>query len=204
MRQALVLLLVAAGLAACGPRVISSDVTRFHNPDLLSPANQTFTITPREQQVGSLEFQRYAEIVARRLSARGLQPVAPGAGPADLVVRLDYGLEGPRTEIQSRPVTGSVGFSRWHDPWAFGFGMPLYSEIDTRQVYTRWLRVEMLDGDALRAGRRDVLFEGRAVSTGTASGLPAMMPYLAAALFESFPGTSGQTVRVQVPVDEAG
>lgn len=204
MRKALVLLLLAVTLSACGPRVVTSDVTRFHSPQLLSAPYQTFTIVPRDEQVGSLEFQRYAELVAQRLAAQGLRPVPPGEGEADVVVRLDYGVEGPRQEIESRPVTGTVGFGTWHDPWGFGFGAPLYSEIDTRTVYSHWLRAEIIDASALRDGRREVMFEGRAVSTTSGAGLPQVMPYLAQALFQDFPGTNGQTVRVRIPLAEDG
>lgn len=204
MRKALVLLLLTVGLSACGPRLVTSDVTRFHSPELLAEPHRTFTILPREDQVGSLEFQRYAELVAQELAEQGLRPVPPGEEEADLVVRLRYGVEGPRQEIETWPVRGSIGFGTWRDPWGFGFGAPLYSEIDTRTVYTHWLRTEIVDAPALRQGRRDVLFEGRAVSTTGGSGLPEVMPYLATALFENFPGASGQTVRVRIPIEEAG
>jgi hypothetical protein len=47
---------------------------------------------------------------------------------------------------------------------------------------------------------RTVLFEGRAVAEGQRREIAPVMPYLVRALFTGFPGSSGTTVRVDVPV----
>ncbi len=208
--RALLALLVVSLLAACGPRMVTSQVTRFH---ALPPgfAGESFTILPEQGQVGSLEFQSYADLVAAQLQARGLTPV-PASEKADYVVYLDYGIGPPRTIVGTRPSPfyGSFGYgfgSRRHrDRWGYGLGVGFpfgpFGPYETYAVtrYDRWLEVEMLDAGALRAGKPVHVFEGRAISEGSSASLPQVMPYLAAALFENFPGMSGQTVRVAVPV----
>jgi hypothetical protein len=200
-------------VSACGPRVVTSQVTRFHQ---LPPgfAGQTFTILPESDQVGSLEFQSYADQVAAQLAAHGLQPVASGG---DLVVKLDYGIGSGRTAIYTRPSTygsfgvGCGGFGWPHRRWGTGLGLgmgfplgdpwgPGYYDTYAVTKYDRWLAVDILEGPSFRQGRPISVFEGRAVSEGSSRALPQVMPYLARALFDNFPGMSGQTVRVAVPV----
>lgn len=208
--RALVALALVLLVAACGPQLVTSQVTRFHN---LPPgfAGQTFTILPEPDQVGSLEFQSYADQVAARLTALGLRPVRDTASP-DLVVKLDYGVGGGRTAVYTRPsATGHFGYGYgWPSRrWGYGLGVgfpfdPWGPSYETYAVtkYDRWLALDILDGPSFRQGRPIRAFEGRAVSEGGSRALPQVMPYLVAALFENFPGASGQTVRVAVPVPE--
>lgn len=208
-------LLLAALVSACGPRMVTSDVTRFHSlPATGQAAGQTFTILPRANQVGSLEFQTYADLVAGRLAAQGFRPMPPDAGTADYVVFVDYGVATGPVEVRSSPVYGSVGFGYGYGYWPHRFGfagtMPFYHEpivgYDTYSVtkYTRWVEIEMLRGPAYRDQKVEKVFEGRAVSEGAGRSLPAVMPYLVTALFNNFPGPSGRTVEVSLPVAEGG
>lgn len=211
MRRVLSLILVAVALAACGPRMVTSDVTRFHS--LPQPAiGASFTILPAPGQVGSLEFQSYAERVAAALTAQGLVPTPAGAGPADYVVFLRYGVEPGRTVIRGSPVHGSFGYG-YDWPYrrsAFGLsaGFPIHPgpiwpydyDISSYDLYNRWLEVELLSGERYRAGQPTQVWYGRAASEGTGRALPEVVPYLVTALFERFPGPSGRTVRVAVPV----
>ena len=47
------------------------------------------------------------------------------------------------------------------------------------------------------------IFEGTAVSTGTNGQINPVMPYIVQAIFDQFPGASGETrtVRIEVPPD---
>lgn len=203
-------------LTACGPQMVTSDVTRFHTlPPTASAEARTFTILPRPNQVGSLEFQQYAELIANRLTAQGYRPLPSESGTADVVVFLDFGVSTGPVEVRSSPVYGSVGlgygFGRWPHRYGVGGSFPLYPfdgvvGYDTYSVtkYTRWVDIDMLKGPEFRAGHQVSVFEGRAVSEGAGKSLPAVMPYMVTALFDHFPGPSGQTVAVSVPVPEGG
>ncbi|MBY0431761.1 MAG: DUF4136 domain-containing protein [Rhodospirillales bacterium] len=200
-------LLLLLLLAACGPRMVTANVTRFHSlPE--APPGQSFTILPEEAQRGSIEFGTYAELVANALAAQGYRPIAarPGNPASDLVVLLRYGMEEGRTAVWSEPMySGGLGYGwgpgRHH--YGAGIGFPLGSpDIATYSVtnYPKWLEVDVLDGPDHRRGQRRKVFEGRAFNDDSSRDLPGTMPYLVKALFDGFPGESGRTVRVRMPV----
>ena len=200
-----ILLVLLPLIAACGPTIVRTDVTRFHE-FTPSPAPRSFTILPEPGQVGSLEFQRNAELVAAQLEARGWTPL-PADRDAETVVTLRWGVGDPSSRItqDTSPNLGIGMGSGYHGRGVgFGFGFPLGGyETDTRVVNTfpKWLEVTIADGDARRHGTRKVLFEGRAVTEGTRREIAPVIPYLARGLFTAFPGANGSTVRVDVPID---
>lgn len=204
MKRLALFFVLLVSLAACGPQLVSSDVTRFHSQ--LPPPGQSFTILPDTDQRGSLEFQSYAEQVANALTAQGYRAISANGPTADLVVFLRYGVEPGRTEVRTTPIYGSAGYG-WgpypHYGYGLGLGMPLGPDYETTTItkFTRYLAMDIYDGPGFRAGGRQKLFEGRAVSEGTGRDLVVVMPYLVRALFNNFPGPSGQTVKVQVPVE---
>lgn len=202
MKRLALFFVLLLSLTACGPQLVSSDVTRFHSQ--MPPPGQSFTILPDADQRGSLEFQSYAEQVANALTAQGYRAIAPDGPIADMVVFLRYGVEPGRTEVRTSPVYGSAGYG-W-GPHSYGYGMglgmPLGPDYETTTItkFARYLAIDIYDGPGFRAGGRQKLFEGRAISEGTSRDLVSVMPYLVRALFNNFPGPSGETIRVKVPV----
>ncbi len=202
----LLALIVVLALSACAPTLVRTDVTRFHRLD--GPAtDRAFTILPRDQQRGSLEFQRYAEMVAAQLERRGWRPV-PASQPADTVVLLEWGAGQPRTVTWQSPSSVYSGFgwgprSHWYGA---GVGIPLgdpfpYWETRSATYFPKWVALDILDARAWPEERR-VVFEGRAVTESGRREIAPVMPYLVEALFTGFPGASGGTVEVDVPVRE--
>lgn len=208
MRNVLVLALVLL-VSACGPRLVQTDVTRFHQ---LPPVSQvrSFTILPQQEQRGSLEFQRYADLVAGQLQRHGWSPV-PASQNADAVVFLNWGVGQPRTETWTSPSTGigmgmGMGWGSRSRSYGLGMGFPLgdpfpYREVQAATYFPKWVSVDILDGQAWRDGNRLVLFEGRAVADSRVREITPVMPHLIQALFTGFPGASGQTIRVEVPLN---
>lgn len=195
---ALVLILSAAG---CTTPIVQTDVTRFHS---LPPAAEarSFTIMPTAEQVGSLEFQRYAEMVAARLSARGWRPVPAGAG-AQALVRVFWSVGAPTTETWQTPssVYGGMGWGPRSHYYGMGMGFPLgdpfpYWETRSRTNWPKTLAVEITEAGP---GDKRVLFEGRATTERGGREIAPLMPYLVEGLFTGFPGSSGDTVRINVP-----
>ncbi|HSV27941.1 MAG TPA: hypothetical protein VLL76_00240, partial [Candidatus Omnitrophota bacterium] len=124
MRRLAVLALILL-LSACGPRLVQTDVTRFHQlPDPV--AGRSFTILPDPSQRGSLEFERYAELAAAQMVQAGWRPV-PSSQPADAVVFLHWGVSEPRTVTWSSPssVYGGMGWGRSSRWYGGGVGFPL-------------------------------------------------------------------------------
>lgn len=196
----LILVLVLL-LGACTTPIVQTDVTRFHALGM-NPQPGSFTIVPDSTQVGSLEFQDYATQVAAALQARGWRPVPPGTGRADTLVNIHWGVGPSETVTWMSPssVYTGVGWGRHPGWYGSGFYDPFpYWEQRSATYFPRWLAVEMRDsgGDG-----RKVVFEGRAVAEGTRREIAPVMPYLVRALFTGFPGSSGTTVRVDVPVEK--
>lgn len=195
-RLVLVLLLLLGG---CTP-TLHADVTRFNS--LATPAGLSFTIVPDQAQVGSLEFQDYASQVGNALAAHGWRPVAPG-GPADALVSVHWGVGPGELVTWESPssVYSGVGWgprTHWYGAGVGWYGYP-YWDTYVATYYPRWLSVQIVDA---KAGRRNALFEGRAVALGTQREIAPAMPYLVQALFTGFPGTNGSTVRVDVPMGQ--
>ncbi len=185
-------------LGAC-TSIVQADVTRF-NSFGAAPAASSFTIKPEPGQVGSLEFQDYATQVANALAAQGWFPVAPG-GASAATVNLTWGIGQANTVVWQSPsaVYGGYGWGSYGH--RYGAGMSLYDpfpywETESVTYWPKWLSVRILE-----AGSGRVMFEGRAVAEGTQREIAPIMPYLVRALFTGFPGTSGSTVRVKVPID---
>lgn len=190
---ALVFALAVAGCAGS----FKSDVSRFHQ--LPRPSGETFVILPKDKgKQGSLEFAQYAGQIANRLAAYGYQPAAQGA-QADLLVFIDYGIDDSRTAIRSYS-SGFYGgyWSHYYSPW--GWGPPGFYDRDIRsyEIYVR--RLEM----AIEQNGGQRLFEGRVISEGRDNRLPEIMPYMIEAMFTDFPGQSGGTQYVKIPMDGAG
>ena len=60
-------------------------------------------------------------------------------------------------------------------------------------AYTRILKLDIVDKQALAQGNIKKLYEGKVVSTGSNSQLATVLPTMVKALFEDFPGQSGST-----------
>jgi hypothetical protein len=59
--------------------------------------------------------------------------------------------------------------------------------------YTRVLRLDIVDKQALAEGNIKKLYEGKVVSSGFSDQLTKVLPETVKALFEDFPGQSGST-----------
>jgi len=200
-------------VAACvSPKYVTSDVTRFNT--LSSAPTGTFAIvavSPEQEQ--SIAFRQYGDLINQRLSALGMRQYSGTAGPgsADYVVTLDYDVLGPTADVRTRGGSNfsmGFGYSNFHRPWGYGFGYrdPFFDDyptIDTRQMFTRRVELNMYKGATYSSGRRERVFEGRAISTGLSGQIEPVMPYMLDAVFKDFPGRNGrtETVSVQVPKD---
>lgn len=188
-------------LAGCGPAVVSSNVLRFHTLAAPGGEGRTFAVIPDDNQQGSLEFRSYADQVARRMQAQGFHQVAEGAKP-QLVVRLFYAVDDGRTEIWTTPIYSYNDYWRRYYGAAAAWPAPYYdvtgANTNSTTIYTHRLELKMIDGEAFRAGKRDDVFEGRAVAERETRELVLTMPFLVEALFNDFPGQSGVPTKVRL------
>jgi hypothetical protein len=206
----LVVPMVLALLAAC-TNSLNTSVSRFNN--LPPPNGQTIAVIADDPGLaGGIEFSQYARLVEDRLGSVGYRPVASPQG-ADLVARLDYGIDQGRERVRSSPAFrdpfwgpwygygprfgyGSrLGYgSRFGGAWGFGWQDPWFDNgIESYTVYTSHVSLKIE-----RAADRTRLFEGSAQAVSTSNRLQYLVPNLVEALFTGFPGNSGETVRITV------
>ncbi|MDA5194677.1 DUF4136 domain-containing protein [Govanella unica] len=202
---ALALAVMVAGCASS----FNSDVTRFHR--LTQPAGESFVVQPMDpENRGSLEFAQYAADVSNRMVALGYHLGTPGTH-TDLTVRLGYMVDEGRTAIRSYSSSfyggygwGGYGWGRrgFFNPYYGGYwGYPGFDEPDIRSyvVYGRKLAMD-IDRNGPDGKPVQRLFEGRVESHGSDNRLTEVMPYMIAAMFKDFPGASGVTQTVKIPL----
>jgi len=193
MKSVLALLSLALLLTAC-QSTMQADVTQFSGAAPLPPG-RSFVVSAEPDQSGSLEFQHYAGLVGGALQDHGYRAAPPGTNP-DLVVQIHYGSAGNHTEL-------------WADPWGWGPGWRHRywgpgPETESRTYYAEMLEVQVFDGPAWRNNMRTMLYQGRAIGDATVNEISAAVPALVKALFTHFPGNSGQTERIAVPLPPVG
>jgi hypothetical protein len=144
----------------------------------------------------SLEMQEYERLIADQLARLGYNRKETGGA-----LKVSF-----TPAIQAREVRVSEPVDVWayRDPfwpyrrgWGYSpyFWGPVFERSYTLQVYTRTLKLAVE-----QSGKR--VFEATAVSEGTTNALPVIMPYLVASVFDGFPGESGKTRRVELPMQK--
>lgn len=193
-------------LSACATP-FKADVSRFQQ--MPAPNGESFVVQTNNPKLeGGLEFSQYATLVAEQLRAKGYaQAQTPQA--ASLVVNIDYGVDGGQTKVVSRPgfgyghgfgSYGPWGYGRYRSPFYWGWDDPYWyspwgaPEIDSYTVYQSHLDMTI---NRTRDGSR--VFEGKAKARSTDDSLPRIVPNLVTAMFNNFPGHSGEEVRITVP-----
>lgn len=196
MRTRISVLLLAAiiPLAACVAPTGPVEVTRFTAPDA-SLRQGGIAVEPANGVDGAgLEFRSYAAAVARQLVLHGYEERPVGAAEQVAVVHIER--RSYRPDRAGGPVSVGVGGGTGGYGSGVGVGIgfdlsgPPKEQIDT----TLFVTIRQ------RAGGK-VLWEGRASFTTRAGSPLADTPLgaakLAEALFQDFPGRSGETILVK-------
>jgi hypothetical protein len=202
-------------LGACATP-FNAQVQRFQS-QLPAPQGQSFVVEARNaDDAGSLEFAHYADLVAGELTRVGYRRAS--GGPADLVVRLSYGVDTGRERIVRDagfhdpfwgPGWGRAGFygrpiiirtrhgyqyvHGFYDPFLWGPAFGDYGSVRSYTVYTSGL-----DMVIERGGTGERVFEGSAEAVSRTNDLTRLVPNLVEAMFTGFPGNSGERVRITV------
>lgn len=187
-------ILPAALAGGCVAPVGPVEVTRFHLPGA-ALARGTIAVEPGSGMDGaSLEYRSYAAAVARELVRVGYTEQVAGRSPQVAHVRVERVAIAPSRGRS--PVTVGVGGGTggYHSGVGVGVGIDLSGPPPEEIVTT--LSVSIRE----RAGNR-VVWEGRASFTARADAPLARTQLgaakLAEALFQGFPGRSGETILVQ-------
>jgi hypothetical protein len=204
-----VLAMLVAVLSACAApaRVLRTDVTAYHNEEILNPVPRTFKFERRAEQAASLEHESYEQAIRNQLISLGFSEAAD----ARLGVNFNYSIEARDVVVREaypgfyepwgmypagyfhhrRPYYGWYG-----GPWGWDpYGAPLVREYPARLAH-RELKLDIRD---TASGKN--AFEVKVVSDGNIPQLSVVMPYMIQAAFTDFLASNGQTKRVEVPVD---
>ena len=188
-------LLALTALSGCATPVGPVEVTRFHAADISKLGRGAIAIEPAPGVDGaSLEFRSYASAVARQLALLGYSEAPAGSGAQVAHVRLDRQVWSP--ERQRNPVSVGVGGSTG----SYGSGIGIGIGLDLSGPPPE--QVETLLGVTIKDRLTNApLWEGRATFTVKATSPLANTPLGAAklseALFQGFPGQSGETIQVK-------
>jgi hypothetical protein len=198
----------ALALSACATS-LNTRVTRYQA--MPAPQGQTFAVVPVGGMAGTggLEFQRYADLVAQQLRARGYTP-ASSPQTASMVVQLGYEIDHGQVRVVSDPFGPSgYGFGPywgggrffyprfgyrsafswgWDDPFWYGGGVDSYVEYRSE-----------VDLHIRARGTDQPLFDGRAQARSATNRLDVVLPSLIEAMFTGFPGQNGETVKITIP-----
>jgi len=130
--------LAALGLSACATG-LDTRVTRFQAASI--PAGQSFYVVPAEGTAGA-QFYHYASMLSQKLEAKGYKP-AGAPELADMLVKLDYGVDEGKTEYSYDPFYNpgfgsGLGPYGWRDPFYDPFFDSGYGIFYGRPYRSRW------------------------------------------------------------------
>ncbi|MEH6472187.1 MAG: hypothetical protein V7752_13140 [Halopseudomonas sp.] len=185
------LLLVIAGCSN-----VQTTVTSFHQ---LSPSDiGSIRIAAGNDTVqGTLEFEHHQTVLAQHLEAQGFDVRGPDAD-TDYVAFLSYGIDGGRTEVSSQPTSSlGIGASRGRAGYRGG----VYGSVDTttsETLYSNTIALNIVERASLATDQPKPIYEGRAKSSHRCKAITPIFDEMLTALFENFPGVSGETQTIKV------
>ncbi|NYT85653.1 DUF4136 domain-containing protein [Pollutimonas harenae] len=186
-------------LAGCAS-TLSARVTSFQQ----WPGNaqgETYRIVRTDPQKNNLEFEAVADMVRANIGPTGLVEAQSGKARFDLHITYDNPVT--KTWVQRYndpylndgwmgPAFGGYygGFSGWG--WGGIYMAPSVSNFPV-DIYNNTLTIVINDN---RANNAEV-YRSSAVNQSSNDNLLQVMPYLARAVFDRFPGNNGQVREVQ-------
>jgi hypothetical protein len=192
---AVALVLVFAALSGCVAPVGPVEVTRFHLPDAARLGHGAIAVEPAPGMAGdSLEFRSYATAVGRQLALLGYSEQLAGAGDQVALIRLER--QHYRPERHSGPVSVGVGGATGSYGSGVGVGIGFDLSGPPPEVVETQLSVTIKDrasGQSLWEGRANFSVTAKSPLADTQLGAAK----LAEALFQGFPGNSGETIQVK-------
>lgn len=188
------ILLTALLLTGCAS-TISARVTSYEQwPGGVQ--GQTYRLVPGPAQVNNLEFETFGDMVRAAMGPTGLVEAATSK-TARFDVFVDYGNPVSQAWVQRYadpyfdngfgPYFG--GYYGGRGGWGGGaYFMPPVVNIPV-EVYKNTLTVSIKDNQNHAAE----VYRSSAISMSPSDNLLEVMPYLARAVFDGFPGNNGQT-----------
>lgn len=188
-----------AVLAGCASG-ISARVTTYQQWPL-DATGSTYRVVAMTGQANNLEFQTFADMVSAAMGPTGLVQAVAGQ-PARFDVTVGYGnpVDQRWTQRYSDSFADGWGFNPFFGGfygggwgWTSGIYMAPSTVTVPVEVYKNTLTVIIKDNR--RSGAE--VYRASAVNISDEDNLTAVMPYLAQAIFDAFPGNNGQVREVR-------
>jgi hypothetical protein len=168
------------------------------------PANTqgaTYRIVPTDGQKNNLEFQSIADMIRASIGPTGLVEAQQGAAP-----RFDISV------VYANPMTQSWVQRYYNDPylndgwgfgpafgyggyWGWGGGVMFAPPVVNVPVVVYQNSLMVIIKDRQNGGAE--VYRSTAVNSSSSDNLIDVMPYLAQAVFDGFPGNNGQVREVR-------
>jgi hypothetical protein len=192
LARASMVLFAAYFLAGCAS-TLSARVTRFEKWPA-DAVGATYRLVRGAGQSDDLEYQAFADNIRAAIGPVGLVEARQGQA-ARFDVSFSYGVKkGVEwvTRYADFPPYGPWG------PWGYygPFGPPLVNTPVT--VFRNELAVVIKD----RTRNDAEVYRSSAVTDTPNRNLPQVMPYLARAVFDHFPGNNGQVITVRYKLED--
>ena len=190
------LVVICGFLAGCSNSV-DCDVVAFHA--LNEPKGETFQIVHRDPgKMDGPEFTEYATHIKKALTRIGYK--AADGNSADLTFSINYGVGPGMDEVIEIPKCTMRYHFRdevYGEPYTYGLHCA-DETIDLRTTFNHFLEIRVHGVSEDGASEEPLLYEGISHSLSRHDDLGAMMPYLVTAIFDDFPGRSGEVRSVTV------
>jgi hypothetical protein len=192
---------------------VQSRVTPFFERQVDFKNKTFFVVTGKTRENESLELRSYAGMISKELQSKGMVQ-AKDELEANFVVVFSNAIDDGKSETTAMPVytpgqtytsttygsataygsTGSVSAYGTSTTYGQTSGSTTYVPI-SNTVYTRILNVRFY---ALLDGKRQPVYEVRAISRGSSGSFSEVAQAVIAAAFDELPfSVSGKTVRIE-------
>ena len=211
--------LVASLLSGCmSLSIVRTTTTTFYVPDH-NKRGSIYVVSVSAETNNSLEFKHYKERIEQKLVVAGYS-IAKDTTEAQFIAIVSYGIDTGKTSIVSTPIFGQTGGgTTYSSGTVYGYGssasysgtsytMPTYGMVGTTtgsfQVYTRAIAIDIVEVQRLKTDNFNKIYEIRAKSTGSCSVIAGVFDEMLEAIFKKFPGESGKSITIEIPVDTNG
>lgn len=195
-------------LSGCGS-FVGSNVSVFHNlPKIDTQSKIEYSFLKLEGQENSLEYDTYQSKIKNQLLKNNFIEKEN----SNLLISIQYGINNGKEKIGSTPIFGQTGVSSSYTSGtvtSYGGGYGSYSGTTnytptlgivgsssySYTEYTRYLNMYMYDKSS-----KKIVYEGKVVSSGSTRQLLPVIDEMIEALFKNFPGESGKSNYIEVPM----